>query len=164
MSTNQVVVERFSLTSSKSFADVVRAIDAQVGHPDIRKFLSEIRAAKDDREVQRIVKEAVGPTDLMEFMRFDQGEVLRHELGPDASNVVRLLIGNPLTMRKMAKHVRDAGSYAPVTVLVDERPDGVHISYDRMASLLGPYQNAEALEVARALDANVENLITTAAQ
>lgn len=142
----------------------MRAIDAQVGHPDIRKFLSEIRAAKDDREVQRIVKEAVGPTDLMEFMRFDQGEVLRHELGPDASNVVRLLIGNPLTMRKMAKHVRDAGSYAPVTVLVDERPDGVHISYDRMASLLGPYQNAEALEVARALDANVENLITTAAQ
>lgn len=164
MSTNQVVVERFSLTSSKSFADVVSAIEAQVGHPDIRKFLSEIRAAKDDREVQRIVKEAVGPTDLMEFMRFNQGEVLRHELGPDASNVVRLLIGNPLTMRKMAKHVRDAGSYAPVTVLVDERPDGVHISYDRMASLLGPYQNAEALEVARALDANVENLITAAAR
>ena len=164
MSTNQVVVERFSLTSSKSFAEVLGAIEAQVGHPDIRKFLSEIRAAKDDREVQRIVKEAVGPTDLMEFMRFNQGEVLRHELGPDASNVVRLLIGNPLTMRKMAKHVRDAGSYAPVTVLVDERPDGVHISYDRMASLLGPYQNAEALEVARALDANVENLITAAAQ
>lgn len=164
MSTNQVVVERFSLTSSKSFAEVVSAIEAQVGHPDIRKFLSEIRAAKDDREVQRIVKEAVGPTDLMEFMRFDQGEVLRHELGPEGSNVVRLLIGNPLTMRKMAKHVRDAGSYAPVTVLVDERPDGVHISYDRMASLLGPYQNAEALEVARALDANVENLITAAAR
>ena len=164
MSTKQVVVERFSLTSAKPFAEVVSAIEAQVGRPDIRKFLSEIRAAKDDSEVQRIVKEAVGPTDLMEFMRFNQGEVLRHELGPDGSNAVRLLIGNPLTMRKMAKHVRDAGSYAPVTVLVDERPDGVHISYDRMASLLAPYQNAEALEVARALDANVENLITAAAR
>ena len=36
----------------------------------------------------------------------------------------------------MAKHVPDAGSYAPVTVLVDERADGVHLSYDKMASLL----------------------------
>jgi len=140
------------------------AIDAQIGHPDIRKFLSSIRTAKDDREVQRIVQDAVGPTDLMEFIRFNQGEAIQHELGPDGPNVVRLLIGNPLTMRKMAKHVPDAGSYAPVTVLVDERKDGVHISYDRTASLIAPYQNAEALAVARALDTKVENLITAAAQ
>ncbi|HKV34814.1 MAG TPA: DUF302 domain-containing protein [Pyrinomonadaceae bacterium] len=140
------------------------AIDAEVGHPDIRKFLSSIRTAKDDRELQRIVNEAVGPTKLMEFMRFNQGEALQRVLGPNAPNVVRLLIGNPLTMTQMAKHVPDAGSYAPVTVLVDERKDGVHISYDRVASLIGPYQNAEALAVARALDAKVENLITAAAQ
>jgi hypothetical protein len=42
-------------------------------------------------------------------------------------------------MTEMAKHVPDAGSYAPVTVLVDERQDGVHLSYDRMLSLLAPY-------------------------
>jgi hypothetical protein len=41
--------------------------------------------------------------------------------------------------------VPDAGSYAPVTILIDERPDGVHLSYDRMGSLLAPYGNAEAL-------------------
>lgn len=140
------------------------AIDAQIGHPDIRKFLSSIHTAKDDREVQRIVKDAVGPTDLMEFIRFNQGEAIQQELGPDAPNVIRLLIGNPLTMRKMAKHVPDAGSYAPVTVLVDERKDGVHISYDRIATLIAPYQNEEALAVARALDTKVENLITAAAQ
>jgi hypothetical protein len=29
-------------------------------------------------------------------------------------------------MKEMVKHVPDAGSYAPVTVLVDERADGVH--------------------------------------
>jgi hypothetical protein len=28
----------------------------------------------------------------------------------------------------------DAGSYAPVTVLVDERAEGVYLSYDRMTS------------------------------
>jgi len=34
-----------------------------------------------------------------------------------------LLIGNPLIMKQLAKFVPDAGSYATVTVLVDERPD-----------------------------------------
>jgi hypothetical protein len=62
-------------------------------------------------------------------------------------------------MKEMAKRVPDAGSYAPVTVLVDERADGVHISYDRMSSLLAPYENPDALKVARELDAKVEHLL-----
>ncbi len=66
-------------------------------------------------------------------------------------------------MKEMAKYVPDAGSYAPVTVLVDERPDGVHLSYDRMASFLAPYENANALAVARDLDSKVENLLKEAA-
>jgi len=41
-------------------------------------------------------------------------------------------------MKEMAKHVPDAGSCAPITVLVDERPNGVHLSYDKMTSLLAP--------------------------
>jgi len=57
----------------------------------------------------------------------------------------------------------DAGSYAPVTVLVDERAEGVYLSYDRMTSFLAPYQNAEALKVARDLDAKVEALLASAA-
>jgi hypothetical protein len=63
----------------------------------------------------------------------------------------------------MAKHVPDAGSYAPVTVLVDERADGVHISYDRMASLLAPYGNPDAPKVTRYLDAKVDHLLQQAA-
>jgi hypothetical protein len=66
-------------------------------------------------------------------------------------------------MKEMAKHVPDAGSYAPVTVIVDERADGVHLSYDRMASLLTPYGNNEALSVARDLDAKVEDLLRQSA-
>ena len=59
---------------------------------------------------------------------------------------------------------RNAGSiYAPVTVLVDERDDGVHLPYDKMASFLAPYENAAALEVARNLDAKVEALLQRAA-
>jgi len=164
VATKDITIERFSITSTKPFAEVVSAIAAQVGHPDITQFYSAIQTAEDDVEVQRLVDRAVGPSDLMEFMRLDQGVVLRRELGPGAPNVIRLLIGNPLIMRKMVKHVPDAGSYAPVTILVDERADGVHLSYDRMASLIAGYGNAEALEVARSLDSKIEGLLVAAAQ
>jgi uncharacterized protein (DUF302 family) len=105
----------------------------------------------------------MGPTGLMLFVELDHGAVLRKETGLDKPKIVRLAIGNPLIMKEMAKHVPDAGSYAPVTILIDERPDGVHLSYDRMASLLAPYENAEALRVAKDLDAKVESLLAAAA-
>jgi hypothetical protein len=66
-------------------------------------------------------------------------------------------------MKEMAKHVADAGSYAPVTVLVDERGDGVHLSYDKMVSLLAPYGNQDALKVAQDLDHKLEKLLNDAA-
>jgi len=66
-------------------------------------------------------------------------------------------------MKEMAKRVPDAGSYAPVTILIDERPDGVHLYCDRMTSFLAPYQNAAALNVARELDAKVEAMLASAA-
>ena len=55
------------------------------------------------------------------------------------------------------------GLYAPVTILIDERSDGVHLSYDRMASFLAPYENAAALNVAKDLDEKVDALLATAA-
>ena len=66
-------------------------------------------------------------------------------------------------MKEMARHVPDAGSYAPVTVLVDERADGVHLSYDRMASFLAAYGDPDALQVAEDLDNKVETLLREAA-
>src|SRR5207245_4425252 len=97
------------------------------------------------------------------FVEFDHGAVVRKGTGRGTPRMIRFVIGNPLIMREMAKHVPDAGSYAPVTVLVDERVDGVHLSYDRMASFLAPYQNAAALNVAKDLDAKVEALLASAA-
>jgi uncharacterized protein (DUF302 family) len=99
----------------------------------------------------------------MSFVQFDHGAILRKETGRDTPRMVRVVMGNPLIMKEMAKHVPDAGSYAPVTVLVDERADGVHLSYDRMASFLAQYGNSEALAIARDLDEKVENLLRLAA-
>ena len=47
---------------------------------------------------------------------------------------------------------------------MDQRSDGVHLGYDKMASYLAAYGNAEALAVARELDAKIEKLMRDAAQ
>ena len=73
VATKKITIERFSVTSTKQFAEVVSAIAARVGHPDITQFYSAIQTAEDDVKVQRLVHSAVGPSDLMEFMRLDYG-------------------------------------------------------------------------------------------
>jgi hypothetical protein len=93
----------------------------------------------------------------------DLGGVLRKRIGTEAWRSLRLVVGNPIIMSSMVEHVPDAGSYAPVTILIDERADGVHLSYDRMASFLAPYGNPIALKIAQDLDSKVEALLTAAA-
>jgi uncharacterized protein (DUF302 family) len=105
------------------------------------------------------VQSGLGRTGFMLFAEFDLGAVLRRESGAATPKSMRFLVGNPLIMKEMVKHVPDAGSYAPVTVLIDERPDGVHVSYDKMESYLLPYGSTEALAVARNLDARITALL-----
>jgi uncharacterized protein (DUF302 family) len=164
MGSRQIIVQRFSVISSKKFEDVVAKLAAGVGHPDVRGMFAKIGAAKTYAEVEQAIQPGLGPTGLMEFMRFDHGEVVRKDRGEKAPKVFRFLIGNPLIMKKMVEHVPDAGSYAPTTVLVDERADGVHLSYDTMTSFLSPYGNAEALNTAKELDSKIEALLNDAAK
>ena len=62
------------------------------------------------------------------------------------------------------KTAPDAAAYAPLTILVDERDDGVHLSYNSMASPIAPYESQAALAAARDLDAKIERLLETAAE
>ena len=163
VSTKRINVERVTITSRKSLQEVLAKFDAAVGRPDIQEFLKRVGAAKTNPEMEKVVRSAIGPSGFMEFARFDHGGVVHKGESADYPKVFRLVIGNPLIMREMVKYVSDAGSYAPVTILIDERPDGVHMSYDRMASLLAPYENAAALRVAKDLDTKVEALLASAA-
>jgi uncharacterized protein (DUF302 family) len=163
MTIRKVEIERFSITSSKPFETVVAALKSAVGHPDMVELFKALNRARTFAELESAVQKGLGRTGLMLFMELDPGLILCKETGLDTPKIVRFLIGNPLIMKEMAKHVPDAGSYTPVTILVDERPDGVHLSYDKMASILAPYGNPDALAVARALDAKIENLIRESA-
>src|SRR6266576_5121628 len=159
----KIEVERFTLSSSKLFDQVVAALNAAVGHPDMSDFWKSTDRAQSVAELESTIEKVLARTGLMLFMEFDHGAIVRKGTGGATPRMIRFVIGNPLIMRQMVQHVPDAGSYAPVTILIDERPDGVHLSYDRMASFLAPYNNSEALKVARDLDEKVEALINAAA-
>ena len=163
MTTKQSSMRRLTVTSSKPFQDVVTAFEAAVGHPNLTEFMTQLNGAKTYAEMESVVQVAVSKAGFMQFARFDLGAVIRKENGQDEPRSIRYLVGNPLIMKEMVKHVPDAGSYAPVTVLIDERADAVHLSYDLMSAFLSRYGNKDALEVARDLDAKVESLLKEAA-
>ena len=159
----KIEMERLTLISGKPFDDVVAAIKSAVGNPNMAAFGKAVRDADSSAGLDAAVRPGLGPTGLMLFVEFDHGMIVRKGTEHHSAKIIRLVIGNPLIMKEMAKHVPDAGAYAPVTVLVDERSDGVHISYDRMATLLASYGNNAVLTVARDLDARVEDLLQRAA-
>ena len=156
MATKHIAIQCFSVTSSKSFEEVLTAVDAAVGHPGTDEFHRKLGSTKTYAAMEKMIQEVVGVSGLMEFIRFDLGEILRKERGEETPHILRLVIGNPLIMKQMVEHVPDAGSYAPVTILIDERSDGVHLSYDTMASALAPYGSPIALKIAQDLDEKVK--------
>jgi len=162
MEVRTVNVQRWSVVSQKPFENVVAAVEAAIGRPNMREFAKDIAAAETYPEMREVVQNAVSEIGLMEFMRLDVGAVLAKAHPKRDAKSIRLLIGNPLIMESMARLVPDAASYAPVTVLIDRRPDGVHLSYDEMASLLAPYGNAEAVEIAGDLDIKVRRMLQDA--
>ena len=164
MTITRVEVERFSVTSSKPFDAIVAALKSAVGQPNMIEFFKETRATMSFPDLERVVQSGLGRTDLMLFAEFDLGDILRREMGAKTPKIIRFVVGNPLIMKEMVKHVPDAGSYAPVTLLIDERPDGVHLSYDKMESYLAHYGSSEALAVARTLDAKITTLLRECAR
>ena len=119
-------------------------------------FLKTVVEAKDLHEIEDFVNRAVGPSGLMLFTRFNIGDIIRKERGPSSPHILRLVVGNPLIVKQMVVLAPDAAAYGLVLIRVDERSDGVRLSYDRMASLLVPYWSSQAIKVAEQLDAKIE--------
>jgi hypothetical protein len=62
MATKQINVQRFSVTSSEPFRDVVSRLEVAVGHPDTSVFRRDVASAKTYPEVEKIVNRAIGPS------------------------------------------------------------------------------------------------------
>jgi uncharacterized protein (DUF302 family) len=162
MMTKTIAVERVTFVSKRSLEEVLAGLDKGIGRPNFSELGRRMNEAATFSEYEAIIRGAVGSADLMEFMRLDLGSALRKDPAVAAYKIIRIIAGNPLIMKQMTEFVPDAGSYAPVTILVYEREDGVHVSYDTMASHLADCGDERALQVAKDLDAKVLRLLTEA--
>jgi hypothetical protein len=61
---------------SKSFEEVLAAVDAAVGHLDLNEFRRKLGSTTTYAAMDKTIREVVGPSGLMEFIRFDHGEIL----------------------------------------------------------------------------------------
>jgi uncharacterized protein (DUF302 family) len=160
--TTQVTVERHELVSGATFDTVLDAVLAGLGRPDFPEFQKRIEWLKSWPEFHDAVEAEAGSAGLMVFLQLDVGSVL--ELNPEEPSYksVRIIAGNPVTMSGMAGTTPEAASFAPVTILVYEATDGVHLVYDTMVSNV-PELTGRAADTAHTLDAEVLHLLRTAA-
>ena len=101
-----VEMERFTVTSSKPFDAVVAAIKASIGHPNMEELWQATQRATTAAELEAAIQPTLGKSGLMQFVEFDHGMIVRKGTKRHTSKIIRLVIGNPLIMKEMAKHVR----------------------------------------------------------
>jgi hypothetical protein len=158
-----VLVRRHVFDSERPFLDVLDAIFSGISQPDIEALFGKLAASTSYEQFSSLVRQAQGSAGLIRFMELDLDRAFT--LDPQARDragrrLVRLIAGNPVTMGEMTRHVADAGSYAPVTILVEEKPGGgTRVAYDTVTSAIASYGDAAASQVAQQLDAEVLELL-----
>ena len=135
-----------------------------ISQPDIGALFAKLAASTSYEQFSSLVRQAQGSAGLMRFLQLDLDTALA--LDPQASDqagrrLVRLIAGNPVTMGQMTRHVPDAGSYAPVTILIEETTGRRNPGRLRHASpaQIAPYHDAAASQVAERLDTEVLGLL-----
>ena len=166
MASEQVLdipLRRYVLTSERPFQVVLDGIYTGISQPDIGALFTKLAASTSYEEFSDLVRHAQGSAGLLRFWHLDDDHVLaldpqaRHQAG---RRLVRLIAGNPVTMGQMTRHLPAAGSYAPVTILIQELPGGrTQVAYDTVASAIAPYADAAASQVAERLDTEVLSLL-----
>jgi hypothetical protein len=168
MASEQVLtlaVRRYVIVGDRPFQDVMDAIYAGISRPDIEGLFRQLAASTSYEQFRTLVAQAQGSAGLMRFLELELDNALA--LDPhaaDKSRLVRLIAGNPVTMGQMTRTLPDAGSYAPVTILIQELPGGgTRIAYDSVVSAIEGYGDPESLKVAEHLDDEVLTLLRSAA-
>ena len=161
-----ILVRRHVFDSDRPFSQVLADIFGGISQPDIGMLFSRLATSTSYEEFRSLVARTQGSSGLMRFLQLDLDHALT--LDPQAQDraglrLVRLIAGNPVTMGEMTRSVPDAGSYAPVTILIQELPDGrSRVAYDTVTSAIAPYDSAAATLVAEHLDAGVLTLLRLA--
>jgi uncharacterized protein (DUF302 family) len=162
MNVTRITVDHVQVAADKSFEQVVKAFEEQLGQfkPEVYKSLG---AGEDPEKVRARLEALVGPSGFVLFSTSNHGALLR--LAGQKKKAIQYVVGNPLFAIQMTQHDIRASLYAPLRVLIYEDEHGkTCVEYDRPSSLFGQFGNAKATEVAAMLDRKLEQLVAKAVQ
>ena len=168
---NTFTLTRREIRTSRSFDEVVRAIEAQapVVVPEAnhvllgKEIVDEIAAGRlDSAKVKSRVESRLGSSGFMMLMKIEH-DLLMGNLGRRHRSV-QFAIGNPL----IAKDVSDAAPkvclYTPlrIAVMQDEKDGSTWILYDNPESLMGSFESAAARKIGNSLNQKIIKLVEQA--
>src|ERR1700688_4003145 len=83
-----IEMERFSLTTSKRFDEVIASVNAAIGHPDMPEFARSTREARSFAELKSAIEKGLSKAGLMLFMQLDHGAIVRRETGHETPKMI----------------------------------------------------------------------------
>jgi hypothetical protein len=90
----KIEIERFSLTTSKPFDEVIAGVNAAIGQPDMAEFGRLTHEARSFAELKSVIERSLGNAGLMLFMQLDHGAIVRKETGSETPKIIRFVKGN----------------------------------------------------------------------
>src|SRR5258708_19902870 len=102
MRTKQLNVERVCYVSRKPFREVLEVLDAGIGHPNMEELWRNIFKASTVAEVDEIMRSTVGSSGLIEFLRFNHGDIVHKGKTEGMPAIIRLVVATPTTMHPIA--------------------------------------------------------------
>jgi uncharacterized protein (DUF302 family) len=147
---------RIRFDAAKPFADVLRALLADVGETPLA--LNDVAARFESWEAyKKEIESHVGPSGFILFGIVDHGAWIKKV--DIRKRVLRIIIGNPLLAITMLRHDLSAGLFAPVELLLMEEDDArASLTYVRPSSLMVVEPNPALLAAAKVLDAKLQAL------
>lgn len=160
--TTQFTATHIVFQTPKSFDDVAKALESQVGRFDA-EVTKSIATGDHLEAAEHKIATMAGPSGFMLFSTADHGSLLR--MVGQKRKAIQYVVGNPLIALQMTRHDVRAGLYAPLRVLLYERQDGkTCLEYDLPSALFGQFDNAAVTAVAQSLDRKLEALAAMATQ
>ncbi len=162
MSDSRFTVDHIRTATDKSFEEVTKGIERQLGQFDERTYQSLVNG-EDPEVVRKKIEAMAGPSGFMLFRASNHGALLG--IVGQKRKAIQYLLGHPLIAIQMTQHDIRAGLYAPLRLLVYESESGrCCLEYDKPSSLFGQFGNAKVTDVAEMLDRKMERLVDEAVQ
>ncbi|MEX3969622.1 DUF302 domain-containing protein [Paraburkholderia caribensis] len=152
----QISVEHVTIETQRSFEDVVKAFESQVGSLEVQGWHG-VEEATDRNSFEKSLTNFLGPSGFTRFLTVDHGRWMA--LFGKPCKFMMYTIGNPLIAFTMTKHEIEAGLDVPVRVAIYEHETGeTRFVYNTPSSLMSSLKNKDAQYAAIALDNKLEEL------